>query len=121
MIKDGFSGLLLLEHLPGRAKDPSSLLPKFVVRLLDQNGVQEVLTLLGEHPVGERKPGRLELAFGQVLEELSDHTCLLLAIFSICLTADIQDDFQKLVEFDLTRIVIVDSLNQILDLLDRVD
>ena len=37
------------------------------------------------------------------------------------MTAEIEDDFQKLVELDLTRLVLVDSLNQILYLLDRVD
>ena len=80
-----------------------------------------MLTLLGKHPVRERKPTCLELAFGQVLEELGDHTRLLLTIFGICMTAEIEDDFQKLVKFNLTRLVLVDSLNQILDFLDRVD
>ena len=88
--------------------------------MLDQNSIDEMLTLRRQDPVGERQPTSFEFPARQVLKELGHHVVLSL-VFSTFISAEGQYDFQELIELNLSRLVIVNSLNKLLHFLNRVN
>ena len=71
-------------------------------------------SLLFEHPVWKGQPICLISTLGQILEEVSDHTCLRISTF-------IQYDVEELPELNHARAVLVDKGDQVLDFFYRVD
>ena len=88
--------------------------------MLDQNSIDEMLTLRRQNPVGERKPTSFEFPARQVLKELGHHVVLSL-VFNIFFAVEGKYDFQELIELNLSRLVVVNSLNKLLHFLNCVN
>ena len=88
--------------------------------------IQEVFSLLCEHPVLELESLSFVMPECEVVEELSDHVrfCFGFCLDSLLLLAlilDAKDDLEELVELDLHRAIVIVLLHKLHHLFHRVD
>ena len=95
-------------------QDAPAFDPSLVLQILHKHTIKQVLAPLLEHVVREAEAFRLETPTCQLLEKVGDHVRPWIVIL-------VQDYVLELVEFNLTRFVIIDETEQEIDSLGRVD